>query len=245
MALGNPLGPDVTSGLVKKPAERAARFQAAQALLGHNFARPELLGQALTHRSAAGAGGADSNERLEFIGDRVLGLVVAEWLIERFPDEREGELGRRLAALVSGPALAVVAQGLGLADLLSVSPGEARRGVAALAAVLADGFEAMLGALFLDAGFPAARDFLRRALAEAVERQVGPPKDPKTALQEWALKRALPLPDYVVEATDGPSHNPVFTIRVGIGDAVGRGTAGSKRAAEQAAARALLDRLPP
>jgi ribonuclease-3 len=231
--------------VTRQPPERAARLEAAQALLGHRFARPALLGQALTHRSAAGAGGADSNERLEFIGDRVLGLVVAEWLIERFPDEREGELGRRLAALVSGPALASVAQRLGLADLLSVSPGEARRGVSALAAVLADGFEAMLGALFLDAGLPAARDFVRRALGAALEDQAGPPKDAKTALQEWALKRALALPDYVVETAQGPSHNPVFTIRVAIGDAVGRGIAGSKRAAEQAAARALLDRLPP
>ena len=113
----------------------------AEILLGHHFTQPKLLTEALTHRSAAGARGNGSNERLEFIGDRVLGLIVAEWLIERFPQEREGALGPRLAALVSRPALAAIAEANGLAALLAVAPGESRRGVRERSTVLADALE--------------------------------------------------------------------------------------------------------
>jgi ribonuclease-3 len=222
-----------------------SNLEAAQVLLGHRFNHPKLLAEALTHRSAAGAKGVGSNERLEFIGDRVLGLIVAEWLIERFPEEQEGKLGPRLAALVSKPALAAIAEANGLAVLLSVAPGEAKRGVRSQATVLADALEAIIGALYLDAGLAAARDFVRRVMGDVVDRQYIPPKDPKTALQEWVLKRALPLPAYVVEEMSGPSHAPKFVITVSVGDAVGRGEAGSKRAAEQAAALALLGVLPP
>ncbi len=237
MAGGSALGPDV-------PRDFVSRQDDAQALLGHRFARPELLEEALTHRSAAGAMGVGSNERLEFIGDRVLGLAVAEWLIERFPDEQEGKLGPRLAALVSKPSLAAIAERAGLGAMLNVARGEARRGVSGQATVLADALEAMIGALYLDAGLGASREFIRRMLGEVMEGQFTPPKDPKTALQEWVLKRALALPEYVVEATTGPSHAPKFVISVRVGDAVGRGEAGNKRAAEQAAARALLEVLP-
>jgi len=218
---------------------------AAQGLLGHRFARPKLLSEALTHRSAAGAKGVGSNERLEFIGDRVLGLVVAEWLIERFPDEQEGKLGPRLAALVSKPSLALIAQDNGLAGMLSVAPGEAKRGVCDQPTVLADALEALIGALYLDAGLVPARDFIRRVMGGVVDRQFIPPKDPKTALQEWALKRALALPAYDVVEQSGPSHAPHFVIQVSVGEASARGQAGSKRAAEQAAAQALLGILPP
>ena len=143
-----------------------------EAILGHDFKRPELLTEALTHRSAAqgkgrGRAGA-SNERLEFIGDRVLGLTMAEWLAERFPREQEGELGRRLAYLVSQPVLAGVAETIGLAAALSVSPGEARAGVAKRATVLADALEAALGALYMDGGLDVARDFVRRAWNDAM-----------------------------------------------------------------------------
>ncbi len=221
------------------------RLAQAEALLGHEFANRQLLAEALTHRSAAGAKGHGSNERLEFIGDRVLGLIVAEWLIERFPAEREGALGPRLAALVSKPALAAVAEGNGLPALLTVAPGEAKRGVRERATVLADALEAMIGALYLDAGLAAARDFVRRVFGDVVDLQFAPPKDPKTALQEWALKRAMALPAYEVMAQSGPSHLPQFTIRVSVGDASAAGTAGSKRAAEQEAAAILLGILPP
>lgn len=221
-----------------------SRIQDAQLWLGHQFARPQLLVEALTHRSAAGAKGVGSNERLEFIGDRVLGLVVAEWLIERFPEEQEGKLGPRLAALVSKPALAGIAESSDLSRLLSVAPGEAKRGVSAQPTVQADALEAVIGALYLDAGLAKARDFIRRVMGDVVDRQFIPPKDPKTALQEWALKRALPLPLYAVEEMSGPSHAPHFIVKVSVGDAVARGQAGSKRAAEQAAAQAVLEVLP-
>jgi ribonuclease-3 len=228
-------------GRVSAPSGGAA----AEMLLGHQFADKTMLTEALTHRSAAGSRGRGSNERLEFIGDRVLGLIVAEWLLEKFPTEREGELGPRLAALVSRPALTVIAEEHGVAALLAVAPGEAKRGVRERSTVLADALEALIGALYLDGGFEAARGFVRRVMAGVVDRQFIPPKDPKTALQEWALKRALPLPAYDVEAQSGPSHAPHFVIRARVGDASATAGAGSKRMAEQEAARLLLEMLPP
>jgi ribonuclease-3 len=228
--------------LTAAPAEAQAL---AQALLGHAFSRPELLSEALTHRSAAGAKGVGSNERLEFIGDRVLGLIVAEWLIERFPNEQEGKLGPRLAVLVSKSALAAVAEAHGMAEMISVAPGEAKRGVSGQANVLADALEALIGALYLDAGLASVRKFIRRVMGDVMGSQGAPPKDPKTALQEWALKRALPLPDYTVVSQSGPSHAPSFVIRVSVGANNAEARAGAKRAAEQEAARMLLGMLPP
>jgi ribonuclease-3 len=226
-----------------------------EAILGHTFQRPALLREALTHRSALqgqgrGKGGRGpegrrhaSNERLEFIGDRVLGLAMAEWLAERFPREQEGALGRRLAYLVSQPVLAEVAEKIGLAAALSVAPGEARTGVTKRATVLADALEAALGALYLDGGLDVARNFVRRAWGAAMEAQIEPPKDAKTSLQEWAQKRGLELPAYAVTDRSGPPHAPSFTVTVSVGDLDASGTAGSKRAAEQHAAEALLQRL--
>jgi len=128
--------------------------------------------------------------------------------------------------------------------LLAVAPGESKRGVRAQSNVLADALEALIGALFLDGGFAVARDFVRRVMADVVETQHLPPKDSKTALQEWALKRALALPSYEVVEQSGPSHAPHFIIRVTVGDASATGAAGSKRAAEQEAAGILLGLLP-
>jgi ribonuclease-3 len=217
-----------------------------EAILGHTFKRPSLLKEALTHSSVAHSHGRKlgSNERLEFIGDRVLGLMMAEWLAERFPREQEGELGPRLAHLVSQPVLATVADAIGLADALCVGPGEFKAGLTKRATVLADALEAALGALYLDGGIDAARAFVRRAWNDAMIGQVEPPKDAKTALQHWALKRGLGLPAYAVTGRCGPEHAPQFTITVSVGDMDGSGTAGSKRAAEQLAAEALLARLP-
>ncbi|WP_428488108.1 ribonuclease III [Rhodopila sp.] len=225
--------------------------QSFEALLGHTFKRPVLLKEALTHRSALTGHGLPghgrshgSNERLEFIGDRVLGLMMAEWLAERFPREQEGDLGRRLAYLVSQPVLATVAETIGLAAVLSVAPGEAKAGVTKRATVMADALEAALGALYLDGGLDVARDFVRRAWHNAMTGQAEPPKDPKTALQEWAQKRGLELPVYEVTGRSGPPHAPAFTVTVCVGDLTGTGTAGNKRAAEQLAAEALTARLP-
>jgi ribonuclease III len=237
VAIRNPLGADVSHHTV-------SRIKEASNFLEHPFRQPDLLVEALTHRSAAGAKGVGSNERLEFVGDRVLGLVVAEWLLERFPHEQEGKLGPRLAALVSKPALAEVAEVNNVGAMLNVAPGEAKRGVSSQPNVLADAMEAMIGALYLDAGLEAARLFIRRVLASAVEGQDAPPKDSKTSLQEWALKRALPVPIYQILDQSGPSHAPKFMICVAIGDASASATAGTKRAAEQEAARKLLEILP-
>jgi ribonuclease-3 len=214
-------------------------------LLGHRFSRPDLLREALTHRSAARRGplGVASNERLEFMGDRVLGLLISEWLVERYPAEQEGELGRRLAHLVSQPVLASVAESIGLGAALSVSPSEAKAGVKQRATVLADALEAALGAVFLDGGLEPARAFVRRAWEQVMTAQSEPPKDAKTTLQEWAQKRGLELPNYALVKQSGPPHAPAFTITVSAGPHNGCGTAGTRRAAEQLAAQDLLRRL--
>jgi ribonuclease-3 len=217
-----------------------------ETILGYEFSRPGLLREAMTHRSALGGRGKTrasrkvSNERLEFVGDRVLGLVMAEWLAERFPKEQEGELGRRLASLVSQPVLATVAEAIGLGAVLSVAAGEARAGVRRRGTVLADALEAALGALYLDGGLAPARDFVRRAWDSAMIAQAEPPKDAKTALQEWVQKRGLELPAYVVASRTGPPHAPEFVVTVAVGGASGTGSAGNKRAAEQLAAQDLL-----
>ncbi len=231
----------------------AAKYRVAETILGHVFARPTLLHEALTHRSAAHGRrgqhrrgerrGVGSNERLEFIGDRVLGLVMADWLIERFPDEQEGELGPRHAHLVSRKVLALIAETAGLSEVLAVAPNEARAGVGQLANVLADAMEAMIGALYLDAGLPAAQRFVRRAWQPAMELLVLPPKDPKTALQELLMARRLALPIYQVVGRSGPSHAPEFIISVSACNQTGTGHAGNKRLAERLAAADLLERL--
>ena len=217
-------------------------------VLGHRFARPELLREALTHRSAAASGGRRagggagkrSNERLEFLGDRVLSLLMTEWLMERFPGEQEGGLGRRLGYLVSGPVLAEIAAEIRLGDAMAIAPGEARVGIGTRATVLADALEAVLGALYLDSGLDPARAFVRRAWEGRVADLAEPPKPVKTALQEWAQTKGGALPVYRLDERTGPPHEPVFTVTVTVGSLTGTGTGGSKRGAEEAAAGALL-----
>ena len=219
---------------------------------GHVFRRPQLLREALTHRSAVHLRqrrgthpSLGSNERLEFVGDRVLGLVVAEWLVERFPNEQEGALARRHAHLVARPLLAEISGRLGLADRVAVAPNEARAGVKLLPTVLADTMEAVIGAVYLDGGLEAARTLVRTAWGPAMEAQKQPPQDPKTALQEWLGARGLPLPVYTVISTEGPPHAPQFVITAEGGGKMGSGRAGTKQAAERAAAAELLGRLTP
>ena len=239
----------VAGGLVRQPP-----IDALQQRLGYIFKKPELLFEALTHRSAAyqNAGGrrrgqklkgVGSNERLEFIGDRVLGLLMAEWLLERYPGEQEGALGARLAHLVSRTMLVEVAGAFELTDSLSVAAHEARAGVQATASVLADAMEAVLGAVFLDGGLSPARKIVRKGWSSLLEAQARPPKDPKTALQEWVLARGQALPVYKVVVAEGPSHAPSFVVEVEAGGQSGSGRAGSKRAAESAAAASLLEQL--
>jgi ribonuclease-3 len=225
----------------------AERLRLAEDLLGHHFARLDLLREALTHRSAAGGrakrAAQNSNERLEFIGDRVLGLLIAEWLAERFPDEHEGQLGPRLADLVSRDALAAVAQTIGFSRVLSIGTNEAQAGVASLANVLADGLEAALGAIYYDGGLEVARGFVRRAWLAAMDVHKLPPKDPKTILQEKLLSKGPELPVYEVVSATGPSHAPVFIVRVTGSGRSAEGEAGNKRAAERLAAAALLEKM--
>lgn len=219
---------------------------ALETRLGHRFAKPALLEQALTHRSAADARRSqlDSNERLEFLGDRVLALLVAEWLVERFPREREGDLGKRLGVLVARDTLARVAEGAGLSAWMRVPPAESRTGVRERANVLADGFEALLGAIYLDAGLDAARGVVRREWSALLEADLEPPMSAKTRLQEWTLGRGLGLPEYRLVGTDGPPHLPVFSVTVLAGGREASGAGASKRVAEQAAAEAWFAALP-
>ena len=241
MALRDPLEPSPARG-------KLTRLEQAEKLLGHRFTNQALLAESLTHRSALqpkrrGKSPAKSNERLEFVGDRVLGLIVAEWLIERFPHEPEGALGRRHAYLVSRRVLAELADAAGLAGALDIGISEAKAGVANLANVLGDAMEALIGALYLDAGLDPARGFIRRVWGAELDAMAEPPTDPKTELQEWLMARGLPLPEYRVSSRSGPSHQPEFLMIVAGGGQEGTGSAGSKRLAERDAAADLLARL--
>lgn len=212
-----------------------------QQRLGHRFHDPAWLNLALTHASA----GADMNyERLEFLGDRVLGLVMAEILYDTFAQEAEGDLARRHAALVSGATLALVAEGLGLGAILTLSQAERAAGGAQNENMLADGMESLIGAIYRDAGLDPCKRVIAALWADVLHTMDRPPSDPKTALQEWAQGRGLPLPRYEVIARDGPDHAPVFTISVnvsGLDPATASGP--SRRAAEKSAAQALLERI--
>ena len=214
--------------------------------LGHGFARPELLARALTHPSAAlrRDGIDDSYERLEFLGDRVLGLIVADLLMARFPREAEGALALRHAELVRRETLAEVAGEIGLEDYLRLAKGEEAAGERQNPALLANACEAVIGALYLDGGLAVAWAFVERLWAARLEADARPPQDAKTALQEWAQARALGLPKYREVGRKGPAHEPYFTLEVEVGgQQPARGEGRSKRLAEQAAAARLLARL--
>lgn len=226
-------------------ARAGSSWDTLSARVGHRFARPDLLIQALTHPSAAGRGGSTASyERLEFLGDRVLGLVVADLLLRRFPSESEGALALRLADLVRRETLAEVARGLGLDEYLRLAKGEEAAGERRNPALLADACEALIGALFLDDGLRAARAVIEPHWTPLLEAAGKPPQDAKTALQEWAQGRGLPLPGYREIARAGPAHEPRFTVDVrveGYPPELGEGR--SKRLAEQAAAERLLARV--
>jgi ribonuclease-3 len=230
-------------------ASSPRRPRAAQAglvdLLGYHFHEPKLLEQALTHPSLQpGSAGRGPYERLEFLGDRVLGLVVAEMLYNRFPGENEGALARRHAALVRRESLARIAQQINLGPALSLSRSEEETGGRNNMGTLADACEAVLGAMYADGGLAPVAALINRLWTPLMAEMAAPPKDAKTALQEWAQARALGLPTYSTLAVDGPPHNPDFLIGVEIeGTAKASGRGPSKRAAEQAAAANLLEQL--
>lgn len=211
-------------------------------LFGYSFTDVTLLHRALTHSSAVAdtPHAADNNERLEFIGDRVLGLAVAEMLYRRYPDEAEGDLAKRLTALVQQAALVRVAQAQDIGRHLRLSAAETKVGLRD--AMLADAVEAVIGAIFLDGGYSAAAVVIAAHWAPFLEADLAPPEDPKTALQEWVQARGLPLPRYETVGQSGPDHAPQFTVRASIaGTAPVEATASNKRLAEKEAARILLE----
>jgi len=219
-----------------------ADISALEAQVGHDFADKDLLRWALTHVSAA-TQRPDSYERLEFLGDRVLGLAVAHMIYEAFPGDSEGELSRRLAALVRKETCAEVAEHWGVGPHMRLGEGEAQTGGRKKRAILGDVCEAIIGAVFLDGGAAAAESVVRAAFGPKMLEEGRNLRDAKTALQEWAQARRLPPPRYRLVARSGPDHAPAFELAVeieGFEPAVGAGT--SKRAAEQAAAAAFMAR---
>ncbi len=219
------------------------RFAKLYVSLGHAFSRPELLEEALTHPSAtSGEGRGKRNfERLEFLGDRVLGLVVSNLLLKRFPDEKVGALARRHTALVRSETLTRVARAIGLGEYIVMAQSEADSGGRDNPQTLADCCEAVIGAIYQDGGLDAAARMIHGNWAAIVDEVVQPPKDPKTALQEWAQSRGLPLPVYSTVERTGPDHDPMFEVQCDVRGlprmkAKGR----SKRTAEQGAAQRLL-----
>jgi len=217
-----------------------AALAALQQRLQHGFSDARLLARALTHRSFS----ADHNERLEFLGDSVLNLAVAGLLYERLQDLPEGDLSRVRANLVKQDTLHQLAVGLGLSEVLRLGEGEARSGGHKRPSILADALEAVIGAVYLDAGFVAAEALVRR-LFQGVEikpEMQAAAKDPKTELQEWLQGRRMKLPVYRVAGTLGAAHKQTFDVECEIPElgAVQRGIGASRRAAEQAAAAAML-----
>lgn len=206
--------------------------------IGHVFKDQVLIHTALTHSSSGGEG---DYERLEFLGDRVLGLIIAEYLYKEFPGEAEGDLAKRLAALVQGSLLAEIATEMELGKYMKFSDSEKAAGGAENDNILADGVEALLGALYLDGGIEKCRALVEKYWTGRFDQMVAPPQHPKTQVQEWAQGQGLPLPLYEISDRSGPDHAPVFIIKLSVEGfepvtAEGR----SRQAAEKEAAAAFI-----
>lgn len=216
---------------------------ALQIRLGHSFSEARLLQQALTHRSFS----SDHNERLEFLGDSVLNLAVAHFLFEQLSTLPEGDLSRVRANLVKQDTLHNLALDMGLSACIRLGEGEMRSGGARRASILADALEALIGAVYLDGGYAAAQGLVRRLFGQLEIRpdMQAAAKDAKTELQEWLQGRKIALPRYSVIATSGAAHRQTFEVACEVSELrqYGRGSGSSRRAAEQAAAAALLDIL--
>ncbi|MEM9011506.1 MAG: ribonuclease III [Pseudomonadota bacterium] len=222
---------------------RSKARAAFEARLGHSFDRPDLLRRALTHASAATEGRPD-NQRLEFLGDRVLGLVIAEALMGEAPDAAEGELAPRLNALVRKETCAEVAAEIDVGDAMTLGRSELLSGGRRRVTILGDAMEAVIAAVYLDAGLDAARQLILRHWGARIAASEGQALDAKTALQEWAQARGLQPPRYVEAGRSGPDHAPTFVIVARLETGVeAEGRAPSKRAAQQEAAAALLERI--
>lgn len=207
-----------------------------------NFKDKSLIEQALTHPSFS-KNGADY-ERMEFLGDHVLGIVIAEELYSRFKDENEGQLTKRLAGLICGASLVEVARKLKLGEQLKMASSEAAAGGRDNKSTLENAMEALIAAIYLDQGLEAARKFILAGWNDLIDNMNEPPKDAKSTLQEWAQGRGLPLPEYIVTSTEGPSHAPIFEVEVSVeGLPKQRGVGSSKRIAEQEAAKKALKKI--
>jgi ribonuclease-3 len=226
---------------------RKAKDRAAfEERIGYQFSDKTLLERALTHISAlsGGATRANSYQRLEFLGDHVLGLVISDMLYRAFPKANEGELSRRLADLVRKETCAEVARAMDLGPSLKLGNSESHAGGRLRTTILADACEALVGAVFSDGGYQAAEDFVGRFWKERMLKPLRPLRDPKTMLQEWAQARGLPTPAYKEMARTGPHHDPEFRVSVTLPNRpAAEGLGSSKRAAEQAAAAAMLTRV--
>ncbi|MDW3117365.1 MAG: ribonuclease III [Roseovarius pacificus] len=221
----------------------SGELKAFEGRLGHRFAQPALLVRAVTHSSMASPT-RDDNQRLEFLGDRVLGLVMAEALLERDPSAEEGQLAPRFNALVRKEACADVAREIDLGAVLKLGRSEMLSGGRRKQALLGDAMEAVIAAVYRDAGFEAAKQMVLRLWGSRIDKVKDDARDAKTALQEWAQARGLPPPAYVETARSGPDHAPKFTIEARLENGARESAqAGSKRQAEQAAAKALLARV--
>jgi ribonuclease III len=220
-------------------------LSALETVLGHSFHDRTILVSALTHSSVVGrAVGSNRFDRLEFLGDRVIGLIVAELLLARYPEDGEGDIARRHARLVNRDSLARLARTIELGRHLQLSPGEAQSGGRDNPAVLADAFESVVAALYRDGGLDKARPFLTAQFAALVTEVAVPPRDAKTALQEWAQGRGLNLPVYRTIEMSGPAHRPRISVEVRIEGLPPESAEGSsRRVAEQAAAAAMLARV--
>ncbi len=219
----------------------AVQLGVFQDRLGYHFNDPALLQLALTHASTAGK---TNYERLEFLGDRVLGLLVADLLYKIFPNEHEGGLAKRHAAMVCTETLAQIALELDLPSMVIASPAELASGGATQENLLADCMEAIIGAIYLDRGLAACSEMVTALWGELVYTLQQPPMDSKTGLQEWAQQRRLPVPTYAIVSREGPDHAPVFNVSVTVrGFDPVTATGASRRAAEKEAARLLLEKL--
>ena len=222
-----------------------AATAAIEARIGHSFADPNLLITAVTHVSALKSSRQrnDSYQRLEFLGDHVLGLVVSDMLYRAFPNADEGELSKRLAELVRKESCADVAKSLGLLDDIKLGAVGAGVDARLRKSVLGDICEAVIGAVFLDGGYDAAAQFVERNWTERMHKPRRPLRDPKTVLQEWAQGKGLPTPVYREIERTGPHHDPQFRVAVDLpGLAPAEGVGGSKRAAEKVAASVMIER---
>jgi ribonuclease III len=215
--------------------------------IGYKFADKAMLERALTHISALSGGlqkRTDSYQRLEFLGDHVLGLVISDMLFRAFPKANEGELSRRLADLVRKETCAEVAKAMDLGPALKLGNSESHAGGRSRNTILADACEGLVGAVFIDGGYGAAEALVARYWKERMLKPLRPLRDPKTMLQEWAQGRGLPTPAYSELARTGPHHNPKFRVAVALPDRPpAEGIGASKRAAEQAAAAAMLTKV--